>query len=291
MQPVRILLVDDEPGFAEPLALRLDRRGFAVTTAESGDEALVKANEAEFDVALVDIFMPGRDGLETLREIKRINPLTEVILLSGRGTKDIAIEGMQCGAYDFLTKPLEIAELVDKIHAAHTRTVEHLARIRRASEAELEPGEAEEAADPGETAPAVAAAASEAAGQGRLLVLGQQSGFSRELVDYALDMAKRLSYEIVALNAAGFSNQSFRSFPGVRDKVCQDFRAVSEENARPFREFAAQNGVRFSHVVQFSDADDAISEARNNVGEIDYVICESEPEPGVPGPIVAYTPV
>jgi len=295
MRSARILLVDDEVGFTEPLALRLDRRDFSVTTVESGDEAIVKTDEAEFDVALVDIFMPGRDGLETLREIKRRRPLTEVILLSGKGTNAIAIEGMQCGAYDFLTKPLDFAELLEKIEAAYTRKLEQLARIRRASAAESEQGGAEAQADSvGETARAAAPAGFGEGCKGRLLVLGQQSEFPKDLVDYALDMAQRLSYEVVALNAAGFSKQTFRSFPGARDKVCQDFLVVSEGNAVSFREAATEKGIPFSHLVKFSSADEAAAEVRDQVGDIDYVICESEErleEPEVRGPIVAYTPV
>jgi len=295
MRSARILLVDDEVDFRETLGLRLDRRGFSVTTVGSGDEAVATTDEAEFDVALVDIFMPGRDGLETLREIKRMRPLTEVILLSGQGTNAIAIEGMQCGAYDFLTKPLEFGELVEKIEAAYTRKLEQLARIRRASAAEREHGGA--AAQAGTVGEADRAAAPAGIGEGRkgrLLVLGQQSGFSKDLVDYALDMAERLSYEVIALNAAGFSKETFRSFPGARDKVCQDFRAVSEGNALSFRAAAIEKGIPFSHLVKFSSADEATAEVRDQVGDIDYVICESEEmleEPGERGPIVAYTPV
>jgi DNA-binding NtrC family response regulator len=275
--------------------MRLERRDFSVLAVESGDDAVVKVEEAEFDVALVDIFMPGRDGLETLREIKRMRPLTEVILLSGKGTNAIAIEGMQCGAYDFLTKPLDFPELLEKIEAAYTRKLEQLARIRRASAAESEAAEVvaqEGAAAEPERAAAPAGVAEGC--KGRLLVLGQQSGFSGPLVDYALEMAGRLSYEVVAVNAAGFSQETFRSFPGARDKVCQDFQAVSEQNAVPFREAAADKGVPFRHLVKFTDADDATVEVRNEVGDIDYVICESEgtlDDPAEPGPIVAYTPV
>jgi CheY-like chemotaxis protein len=283
MESTRILLVDDEAAFAEPLALRLERREYSVAKVESGDEAIARTDEEEFDVALVDIFMPGRDGLETLREIKRRSPLTEVILLSGKGTNAIAIEGMQCGAYDFLTKPLEFSELLEKIEAAHVRKLEHIARIQRASAAEQE--QAQAAAEP--------AAAGEAS-KGRLLVLGRQSAFPTELIDYALDMAARLSYEVIALNAAGFSKETFRSFPGARDKVCQDFLTVSEAGALPFKEAAAEKGVPFSHLVRFTSEDEAAAEVRETVGDIDYVICEGEErldEPGVRGPIVAYTPV
>ena len=294
MRATRILLVDDEVAFAEPLALRLERRDFDVTRVENGDEAIAKTDETEFDVALVDIFMPGRDGLETLREIKRRRPLTEVILLSGKGTNAIAIEGMQCGAYDFLTKPLDFPELLEKIEAAYVRKLEHLARIRRASAEEQEPGTAAPADTVEEIGRAAAPAGIPEGSRGRLLVLGQQSEFPKDLIDYALDMAARLSYEVVALNAAGFSKQTFRSFPGARDKVCQDFMAVSEENAVPFKEAAAEKGVPFSHVVKFTSPDEAASEVRDQIGDVDYVICEGEErldEPGERGPIVAYTPV
>jgi DNA-binding NtrC family response regulator len=287
--------VDDEPGFAEPLAMRLERRDFSVLAVESGDEAIARTDEEEFDVALVDIFMPGRDGLETLREIKLKRPLTEVILLSGKGTNAIAIEGMQCGAYDFLTKPLDFAELLEKIEAAYTRKLEQLARIRRASAAEAEPVEGVAEAGAAEVPDRAVAPAGFAEGcKGRLLVLGQQSGFPKDLVDYALEMAERLSYEVVALNAAGFSQQTFRSFPGARDKVCQDFLAVSEANAVAFREEANERGIPFSHLVKFTSADEAAAEVREQVGDVDYVICESEArldEPEGPVPIVAYTPV
>mgnify|MGYP001819251140 CR=1 FL=1 len=284
MQSTRILLVDDEAAFAEPLALRLERREYSVSRVESGDEAITRTDEEEFDVALVDIFMPGRDGLETLREIKRRRPLMEVILLSGKGTNALAIEGMQCGAYDFLTKPLEFSELLEKIEGAQVRKLEHIARIQRASAAEQEQAEA----------PAGAPVAAGEASKGRLLVLGRQSAFPADLIDYALDMAARLSYEVIALNAAGFSKETFRSFPGARDKVCQDFLTVSEASALPFKEAAAERGVPFSHLVRFTSEDEAAVEVREMIGDIDYVICEGEErldEPGVRGPIVAYTPV
>ena len=284
MQPTRILLVDVEAAFAEPRALRLERREYSVSRVEICDDAITRTEEEEFDVALVDIFMPGRDGLETLREIKRRRPLMEVILLSGKGTNAIAIEGMQCGAYDFLTKPLEFSELLEKIEGAQVRKLEHIARIQRASAAEQEQAEA----------PAGAPVAAGEASKGRLLVLGRQSAFPAELIDYALDMAARLSYEVIALNAAGFSKETFRSFPGARDKVCQDFLTVSEASALPFKEAAAERGVPFSHLVRFTSEDEAAVEVREMVGDIDYVICEGEErldEPGVRGPIVAYTPV
>ena len=94
--------------------------------------------------------------------------------------------------------------------------------------------------------------------------------------------------------ASELSDEVTRSFPGARDKVCQDFLTVSEAGALPFKEAAAEKGVPFSHLVRFTSADEATAEVREMVGDIDYVICEGEErldEPGERGPIVAYTPV
>ncbi|MEW6530588.1 MAG: response regulator [Thermodesulfobacteriota bacterium] len=129
---VKVLLVDDEAQFVEPLAERLETRGFAVTKAFSGDEALAKIKEQEPDVVILDVLMPGKDGIATLREIKQINPLIEVMMLTGHATIDTAINGLKLGAYDYLKKPTETEELTGKILRAYARKAEQEERIRRA---------------------------------------------------------------------------------------------------------------------------------------------------------------
>jgi DNA-binding NtrC family response regulator len=129
---IRILLVDDEKEFVETLAERLRTRDFDVTTAFSGDEALEKLKEYNFDVTILDVKMPGMDGIDALREIKKLKPLTEVLMLTGHGTIETAIEGMKIGAYDFLLKPCEMDVLLDKINKAYERKSEHEERIRKA---------------------------------------------------------------------------------------------------------------------------------------------------------------
>ncbi|MBW1727283.1 MAG: response regulator [Deltaproteobacteria bacterium] len=129
---IRILLVDDEKEFVETLAERLRTRDFDVTTAFSGDEALEKLKEYNFDVTILDVKMPGMDGIEALMEIKKLKPLTEVLMLTGHGTIETAIEGMKIGAYDFLLKPCEMDVLLDKINKAYERKSEHEERIRKA---------------------------------------------------------------------------------------------------------------------------------------------------------------
>ncbi len=135
---IRVLLVDDEADFLETLAERLVIRNYDVTTSLSGEDALEKVRGYNFDVVVLDVLMPGIDGIEALREIKNIKPLTEVIMLTGHATVETAIEGMKLGAYDYLMKPCETQDLVMKIDKAHERKAEHEERIREAKVSKLE---------------------------------------------------------------------------------------------------------------------------------------------------------
>jgi DNA-binding NtrC family response regulator len=128
----KVLLVDDEEQFVDVLSQRLQARGFKVDTAFSGDDAIGFVNAHEVDVVILDVLMPGRDGLETLRELKRIRPLTEVIMLTGHATVETAIQGMKLAAFDYLMKPTDTVELVDKINNACKRKREQEDRIRQA---------------------------------------------------------------------------------------------------------------------------------------------------------------
>ncbi len=129
---IRVLLVDDEEQFLEVLAQRLMTRDFEVLTASGGDEALAILEKSEIDVVVLDVMMPGRDGISTLKEFKRIKPLTEVIMLTGNTTVDTAINGMKLGAYDYLLKPTDTGVLVEKLNRANQRKKEQEERIRNA---------------------------------------------------------------------------------------------------------------------------------------------------------------
>jgi len=129
---IRVLLVDDEKEFLETLAERLEIRGFAVLTALNGSDALAIVQEKEQDVVVLDVKMPGMDGIDVLREIKRSKPLVEVIMLTGYATVPAAIEGMKLGAFDFLLKPSETEDLINKIERAHKRKADQEERIRQA---------------------------------------------------------------------------------------------------------------------------------------------------------------
>jgi two-component system response regulator CpxR len=129
---IRVLLVDDEKEFVDALAERLEIRDFEITKAFDGDEALDRIANVELDVVILDVLMPGKDGLATLREIKKAKPLVEVIMLTGNATVPSAIEGLQSGAYDYLMKPTETKDLIVKIVAAYKRKAEQEERIRKA---------------------------------------------------------------------------------------------------------------------------------------------------------------
>ncbi|MDY6972812.1 MAG: response regulator [Thermodesulfobacteriota bacterium] len=128
----RVLIVDDEEEFVQALSERLTMRDYDVTTSLRGEDAVEKVRDYNFDVVVLDVSMPGMNGVETLREVKKLKPLTEVIMLTGHATVDSAIDGMKLGALDYLIKPCETEELITKINKAHDRKAEHEERIRDA---------------------------------------------------------------------------------------------------------------------------------------------------------------
>lgn len=130
--PARVLIVDDEKDFVEIFALRLEEAGERVSTAYSGKECLKILSEKEIDVVILDIRMPGMDGIETLKEIKKGYPLVEVIMLTGHGTTETAVEGMKLGAFDYLMKPADFNDLATKLEGARKRKDEQEERIRAA---------------------------------------------------------------------------------------------------------------------------------------------------------------
>lgn len=121
MSDFRVLLVDDEVEFVEVLAERLRNRNLDVTTAAGGEEALLAAEERTFDAIVLDMAMPGMDGLETLEALLGINPDLQVLLLTGRATLEQAATAIRIGALDLLEKPADIEKLSEKIELAAKR--------------------------------------------------------------------------------------------------------------------------------------------------------------------------
>ena len=121
MKAIRVLHVDDEPDFASAVAKRLARRGVEMRSVTGGGEALEALASESFDVVLLDIKMPGMDGIKVLGEIKQRHPLVEVIMFTAHANTDIVISSLAMGAGDYLLKPAEVDELLEKIEAAAGR--------------------------------------------------------------------------------------------------------------------------------------------------------------------------
>ena len=135
MATFRVLIVDDETDFLETIVNRLLKRKIDATGVPCGEAALALMKEKNFDVVLLDIKMPGgMDGIEILREIKKIQPSTEVILLTGHASIETSIEGMKSGAFDYLIKPVKFAELLEKLIAAFEKKNTHLEKLIAAFE-------------------------------------------------------------------------------------------------------------------------------------------------------------
>ena len=114
----KILLVDDEIIFTNNMSKLLTSRGYIVTAVNNGESAIRALEEKDFDVVVLDLKMPGMDGITTLKEIKKLEIFTETLILTGHGSVDTALEAIKIGAYDYLAKPCEIDELVEKIEGA-----------------------------------------------------------------------------------------------------------------------------------------------------------------------------
>jgi DNA-binding NtrC family response regulator len=121
MDEMRIMLVDDEEGFLSTTRNVLERKGINVATATSGSEALEKLTQENIDVVILDVKMPGMDGVSALKAIKSRYPSIEVIMLTGHGTVESALDGLRAGASDYLTKPVDIDELIAKAEEAFAR--------------------------------------------------------------------------------------------------------------------------------------------------------------------------
>ncbi len=119
----RVLLVDDEKDFIQTLTKRLEVRGLTVSSATRGEDALNLTRQKNFDIVVLDLSMPGMDGLETLKKIKAKDPEVEIVMLSGHGTVKSSAEAIKLGAEDFLEKPVDIQDLLDKIGEAKDKRI------------------------------------------------------------------------------------------------------------------------------------------------------------------------
>ncbi len=119
--PVRVLIVDDEEQLARAFRRKLTAEGYVVTTASSAEEGLSLTEKQTFDVALLDIRLPGIDGVQLLEKLRKQEPTMEVIMLTGHASVDTAIQSMKLGAYDYLSKPCKLNELTQVIMKAYEK--------------------------------------------------------------------------------------------------------------------------------------------------------------------------
>ena len=133
MSIANVLLVDDEVSFVETFSERLELRDFEISKAFSGEEALQVLDENKnIEIVILDVKMPGMDGIETLTEIKRKYPLVEVMMLSGHADVASAIDGMKHGAFDYLMKPVDMDQIITKVTEAVAKKRQHEEKIIQA---------------------------------------------------------------------------------------------------------------------------------------------------------------
>ncbi|MCA1945830.1 MAG: response regulator [Desulfovibrio sp.] len=120
METTRVLLVDDEQDFLDLMQKRMAKRKIDLQVASSGQQALDMARNNFFDVVILDVKMPGMDGIETLRQLRIISPDTQVIMLTGHADVETAVKGMELGAFDYMMKPMSFDYLLMKIQDAHS---------------------------------------------------------------------------------------------------------------------------------------------------------------------------
>lgn len=125
MEKFRVLVVDDEIDFLETIVKRLQKRGLDATGVDSGVKALKLLEGEHFDVVILDVKMPGMDGLDTLKEMKRKRPFMEVIMLTGHASVESGMQGIQFGAFDYVMKPANLDELMEKMTQAYERKTLH----------------------------------------------------------------------------------------------------------------------------------------------------------------------
>lgn len=130
-EKIKIIIVDDETGYREKLAERLRKKSFDVTSASSGEQAIEAAREQVFDLALVDIRMPGMSGERVLEALKNEHPFIEVIILTGYGSIESAVHCTQIGSYSYLQKPFQMQELLEVLKSAYQNRLQSKMKLDR----------------------------------------------------------------------------------------------------------------------------------------------------------------
>jgi len=131
LDPFNVLFVDDEVEFLETLLKRMKKRDLEASGVKSGEQALEFLDQNRVDVVVLDVKMPGMDGIQALKEIKKLHPLIEVVMLTGHASVEVAIQGLELGAFDYLMKPVDIDDLLYKVQDAYKKKALHEKKILR----------------------------------------------------------------------------------------------------------------------------------------------------------------
>ncbi len=203
MMNMRLLLVDDEVSFREPLAKRLAKRGFVPAQAANGDECLSLLAQNPVDVVILDVKMPGMNGIDVLKRIKTTYPRTEVILLTGQATTNDGVAGIKAGAFDYLTKPIELDHLINKIVQAYAQIQRAAAEQKEAEyrrRIEQQMVAAERLASLGTLAAGVAHEINNP-----LAIIQESAGWLKQLLnkDELRDMPRRADFEKALIKVEG----------------------------------------------------------------------------------------
>jgi len=138
MGDFKVLVVDDEIDFLETIVKRLRKRNIDCQGVDNGTAAVELISQGDIDVVLLDVKMGDVSGINVLREIKQIKPLTEVIMLTGHASVESGIEGMKLGAFDYLMKPIELDELTEKLTDAYEKKAIHEAKIKKTESTQVD---------------------------------------------------------------------------------------------------------------------------------------------------------
>src|SRR6056297_2185597 len=251
MDSIRVLLVDDEADFRRPIAKRLDRRGFEIHEAGSGEEALDYLGANPIDVVVLDVKMPGLNGIDTMARIKERFQGIEVILLTGHSSTEDGVEGIKQGAFDYLTKPIELTHLAGKINQATEKRRREIEKKREAefrAKMEQQMVATERLASLGTLSTGIAheidnplAIIKEASGYMRLVLnktnaaeIPRQKDLANavEKIDTAVDRARRITHQLL-----GFVRRQEKSF------METDLKAMVDETVEFLGKEAAHNNV------------------------------------------------
>ncbi|MBI2823650.1 MAG: sigma-54-dependent Fis family transcriptional regulator [Planctomycetia bacterium] len=208
---IDLLVVDDDPDFRGSLVRRFLRRGYQVQEAASGEQALALAERRQFDVAILDMVMPGLSGLDLLERLRSSHPESELIMLTGQGTVETAVRAMKMGAYDYLTKPFPLAELEVLIEKAYERRL--LRKENRQLQAVINRGQ--QPADIIGRSPAmreVFRLIERAGPTDKAILIQGESGTGKELVAKALHrQSARAEKPLVVINCAALPESLLES--------------------------------------------------------------------------------